>query len=38
VRKVRKMIGIQKMDKQQGEEYVKGLKEQPIVSTFEFTE
>ena len=38
VTKVRKMIGIQKMDKKQGEEFVKGLKEQPIVSPFEFVE
>jgi len=38
VTKVRKMIGIEKMDKKQGEGFVKGLEEQPIVSPFEFTE
>ena len=38
VTKVRKMIGIEKMDKKQGEEFVKGFEEQPIVSPFEFVE
>ena len=38
VRKVRKLVGIEKMEQKQGEEYVKGLKEQPIVSAFELTE
>ena len=38
VTKVRKMIGIQKMDKQQGDEFVKVLQEQPIVSAFEYVE
>jgi len=32
------MIGVQKMDKQQGDEFVKVLQEQPIVSTFEYVE
>ena len=32
------MIGIQKMDKKQGEEFVKGLEEQTIVSAFEFAQ
>ena len=32
------MIGIEKMDKKPGEEFVKGLEEQPIVSPFEFAE
>jgi hypothetical protein len=32
------MIGIQKMDKQQGDEFVKVLQEQPIVSAFEYVE
>ena len=36
--KIRKMIGIEKMDKKPGEEFVKGLEEQPIVSPFEFAE
>ena len=38
ITKIRKMIGIQKMEKKQGEEFVKGLEEQPIVSPFEFAE
>ena len=38
ITKIRKMIGIEKMNKIQGEEFVKGLKEQPIVSPFEFAE
>ena len=38
ITKIRKMIGIQKMDKKQGKEFVKGLEEQPIVSPFEFAE
>ena len=38
VTKVRKVIGIEKMDKKKGKEFVKGLEEQPIVSPFEFTE
>jgi len=38
ITKVRKMIGIQKMDKKQGEKFVKGLKNQPIVSSSEFAE
>ena len=36
ITKIRKMICIQKMDKKQGEEFVKGLEEQPIVSSSEF--
>ena len=32
------MTGIQKMEKKQTEEFVKGLEEQPIVSPFEFVE
>ena len=32
------MIGVQKMEKKQGEEFVKGLEQQPIVSPFEFVE
>ena len=38
ITKLRKVIGIKKMEKIQGEEYVKGLKEQPVVSSFEFVE
>jgi len=38
ITKIRKMIGIEKMDKKQGEEFVKGMEEQPIVSPFEFAE
>lgn len=38
ITKIRKMIGIEKMDKKQGEEFVKGLEEQPIASPFEFVE
>jgi DNA invertase Pin-like site-specific DNA recombinase len=38
VTKVRKMISIGKMEKKQGEEFVKGLEKQPIVSPFEFAE
>jgi len=36
VRKVRKMVGIEKMDKIQGEEYIMGLKQQPLVSDMEY--
>ena len=36
--KVRKIIGIEKMDKKQGDEFVKGLEEQPIVSSSEFVD
>ena len=32
------MVGIEKMNNKQGEEFVKGLEEQPIVSPFEFVE
>ena len=38
ITKIRKMIGIQKMEKKQGEEFVKGLEEQPIVSSSEFVD
>ena len=38
ITKVRKMVGIEKMSKKQGEEFVKGLKNQPIVSSSEFAE
>ena len=38
VRKVRKLVGIEKMEQKEGEEYVKGLQEQPLVSPFEFVE
>ena len=38
ITKVRKMVGIEKMSKKQGEEFVKGLKNQPIVSSSEFVE
>ena len=38
ITKIRKMIGIEKMNKKQGEEFVKGMEEQPIVSRFEFAE
>jgi hypothetical protein len=32
------MIGVQKMEKKQGEEFVKGLEEQPFVSSSEFVD
>ena len=32
------MVGIQKMEKKQGEEFVKGLKNEPIVSSIEFVD
>ena len=38
ITKLRKIIGIKKMEKKQGEKYVKKLKEQPLVSPFEFVE
>ena len=38
ITKLRKVIGIQKMEMKQGEEYVEGLKNQPVVSPFEFAE
>ena len=38
ITKLRKVIGIQKMDEKQGEELVNGLEEQPIVSPFEFVD
>ena len=38
IRKVRKVVGIEKMNKKQGEEFVKGLQEQPIVSSSEFVD
>ena len=38
ITKIRKMIGIQKMEKKQGEEYVEGLKNQPLVSSIEFVD
>ena len=38
IRKVRKVVGIEKMNKKQGEEFVKGLQEQPIVSPMEFVD
>ena len=38
ITKLRKVIGIKKMEKVQGEEYVKGLKEQPSVSSMEFVD
>ena len=38
ITKIRKMIGIQKMEKKQGEEFVKGLEEQPFVSSSEFVD
>jgi DNA invertase Pin-like site-specific DNA recombinase len=36
ITKIRKIRGIEKMNKKQGEEYIKGLKNQPIVSSSEF--
>ena len=38
ITKLRKVIGIQKMEKVQGEEYVENLKNQPLVSTGEFVD
>jgi DNA invertase Pin-like site-specific DNA recombinase len=38
ITKVRKVIGVQKMDKKQGKEYVDGLKNQPFVSSMEFVD
>ena len=38
ITKIRKMIGVQKMEKKQGEEFVKGLEEQPFVSSSEFVD
>jgi len=38
ITKLRKVIGIHKMEKKQGEDFVEGLKQQPIVSPFEFAE
>ena len=36
ITKIRKIIGVEKMNKKQGEEFVKGLQQQPIVSSNEF--
>ena len=38
ITKIRKMIGVKKMEKKQGEEFVKGLKNEPIVSSSEFVD
>ena len=38
ITKIRKIIGIEKMNKKQGEEFVKGLQQQPIVSSNEFVD
>ena len=38
ITKLRKVIGIHKMEKKQGEEYVKGLINQPLVSSSEFVD
>ena len=38
ITKVRKVIGIQKMDKKQGEDFVKGLENQPLVSSMELVD
>jgi hypothetical protein len=38
IAKIRKMIGIEKMNKKQDEELVKGLKNQRIVSSSEFVD
>ena len=38
ITKIRKIIGIEKTNKKQGEEFVKGLQEQPIVSSSEFVD
>ena len=38
ITKIRKIIGVEKMNKKQGEEFVKGLKQQPIVSSNEFVD
>ena len=38
ITKIRKIIGVEKMNKKQGEEYVKGLQQQPIVSSSEFVD
>ena len=38
ITKIRKIIGIEKMNKKQGEEFVKGLQQQPIVSSSEFVD
>ena len=38
ITKIRKIIGIEKMEKKQGEEFVKGLKNEPIVSSSEFVD
>ena len=38
ITKIRKMIGVEKMNKKQGEEYVEGLKKQPLLSPMEFVD
>ena len=38
ITKIRKMIGVEKMNKKQGEVYVEGLKNQPIVSSSDFVD
>mgnify|MGYP001219043828 CR=1 FL=1 len=38
ITKIRKMIGIEKINKKQDEEFVKGLKNQPIFSSSEFVD
>ena len=38
ITKIRKIIGEGKMNKKQGEEFVKGLQQQPIVSSSEYVD
>ena len=38
ITKIRKIIGVEKMNKKQGEEFVKGLQQQPIVSSSEYVD
>ena len=38
ITKLRKVIGIQKMEKKQSEEYINGLINQPLVSSIEFVD
>ena len=38
ITKIRKIIGIKKMDKRDGEQFIKEMEKQPLVSSFEFAE
>jgi hypothetical protein len=38
ITKIRKIIGVKKMDKRNGEQFIKEMGKQPLVSSFEFAE